>query len=214
MSAVWILVLVGPAHANVPPPLPPHTRLPTGQTGAPFSGSPTTTSSTTSTTVKSTTTTTKPTTTTRPPPTVTVTPTLPRTNNFVPTPTPTVTVPPPPPTTTTTLPAPSGQGPARNLVALPSNPVGPPSGPPPAKPAAGSSARHAGSGPNVFDEPLVLASGPWHGLSLTAATKLSIPIAFGALVALFLLVQALIDRRDPKLSQAPRHSDDETVSFE
>ena len=46
-----------------------------------------------------------------------------------------------------------------------------------------------------------------------AATDLKIPIAFAVAVALFLLVQALIDRRDPKLARAPERGDEETVGF-
>jgi hypothetical protein len=33
-------------------------------------------------------------------------------------------------------------------------------------------------------------------------------------VAVFLMVQALIDRRDPKLSQAPERGDDDTLGFQ
>jgi hypothetical protein len=50
-------------------------------------------------------------------------------------------------------------------------------------------------------------------VSLRAATQLSVPIAFGLAVALFVIVQALIDRRDPKLSRAPARGDDDSVSF-
>jgi hypothetical protein len=60
---------------------------------------------------------------------------------------------------------------------------------------------------------MVLANGGWAGLSTRAATDLKIPIAFGVVVGLFLLVQALIDRRDPKLSRAPERGDEETVGF-
>jgi hypothetical protein len=65
-----------------------------------------------------------------------------------------------------------------------------------------------------LNEPMVVASGGWKGLSLKAATNLKIPIAFGVAVALFVLIQALIDRRDPKLSRAPERGDDDTVDFE
>lgn len=65
----------------------------------------------------------------------------------------------------------------------------------------------------LYNEPMVLAAGPWRGLSMQAATNLSIPILFGAAVALFALLQALIDRRDPKLSRAPERGEDDTVGF-
>jgi hypothetical protein len=50
-------------------------------------------------------------------------------------------------------------------------------------------------------------------LSLRTADHLSIPILFGFGVALFILLQALVDRRDPKVSRAPQHGDDDTVGF-
>ncbi|MGH9055402.1 MAG: hypothetical protein ACRDYY_05985 [Acidimicrobiales bacterium] len=67
--------------------------------------------------------------------------------------------------------------------------------------------------PGIFDEPVVLAAGRWRGVSLQAATHLSVPIAFGAGVALFILLQALVDRRDPKVSRAPERGRDDTVGF-
>lgn len=70
-----------------------------------------------------------------------------------------------------------------------------------------------GSAKDLYNVPMVLAAGPWRGLSMQAATKLSVPILFGAAVALFALLQALVDRRDPKLSRAPERGDDDTVGF-
>jgi hypothetical protein len=61
--------------------------------------------------------------------------------------------------------------------------------------------------------PLGLAAGPWPGLSFQAATSLSIPIFFGALVALFVLVHGFVGRRDPKLARAPERGEDDTVGF-
>jgi hypothetical protein len=60
---------------------------------------------------------------------------------------------------------------------------------------------------------MILAGGGWQGVSLKAATSLRVPIVFGAVVALFVLIQALIDRRDPKLSRAPERGEDDTVGF-
>lgn len=60
---------------------------------------------------------------------------------------------------------------------------------------------------------MTMARGGWSGISLKAATHLEIPIAFALLVALFVLGQALIDRRDPKLSRAPERGDDDTAEF-
>jgi hypothetical protein len=59
-----------------------------------------------------------------------------------------------------------------------------------------------------------LAGGPWPGVSLKAATRLTVPILFAAAVALFLLLQAFVDRRDPKVSRAPERGDDESVGFQ
>jgi hypothetical protein len=64
-----------------------------------------------------------------------------------------------------------------------------------------------------LNEPMILAGGGWQGVSLKAATSLRVPIVFGAVVALFVLIQALIDRRDPKLSRAPERGEDDTVGF-
>jgi hypothetical protein len=65
-----------------------------------------------------------------------------------------------------------------------------------------------------FNEPMIVAGGGWAGVSLNAATNLRVPIAFALAVALFILVQALIDRRDPKLSRAPERGDDDSAQFE
>ena len=59
----------------------------------------------------------------------------------------------------------------------------------------------------------IIAGGGWQGVSLRAATDLKVPIAFGAVVGLFVLLQALVDRWDPKLSKAPERGDDDTVGF-
>jgi hypothetical protein len=60
---------------------------------------------------------------------------------------------------------------------------------------------------------MIGTGGPWQGPSLRTAGGLLVPIIFGAAVAMFLIGQALIDRRDPKLSRAPRSGRDDTVGF-
>lgn len=65
----------------------------------------------------------------------------------------------------------------------------------------------------IRDEPMILSSGGWQGVSLQAAVDLRVPILFGAAVLLFVLLQALVDRRDPKVSRAPERGDDDTVGF-
>lgn len=57
------------------------------------------------------------------------------------------------------------------------------------------------------------SGGAWQGPSLRTADGLLVPIIFGAGVALFLVVQALIDRRDPKLARAPSSNRDDTIGF-
>jgi hypothetical protein len=58
-----------------------------------------------------------------------------------------------------------------------------------------------------------LASAPWRGVSLKAATHLSVPVAFALAVAAFVVLQGIIDRRDPKVSGAPERGDDDAVPF-
>ncbi len=48
---------------------------------------------------------------------------------------------------------------------------------------------------------------------MRAARRLAVPILFGAGILVFLLVQALIDRRDPRLTRAPARDDDDSVGF-
>lgn len=66
---------------------------------------------------------------------------------------------------------------------------------------------------SVHDEPMILSSGGWRGVSLQAAVDLRVPMLFAAAVLLFVLLQALVDRRDPKVLQAPERGDDDTVGF-
>jgi len=62
--------------------------------------------------------------------------------------------------------------------------------------------------------PMVAANGDNPFQPLQAATDLKVPILFGVVVALFILGQALIDRRDPKMSRAPERNDEDTVGFQ
>jgi hypothetical protein len=61
---------------------------------------------------------------------------------------------------------------------------------------------------------VVQGGAPWDGGSLQAATQLSVPIALGGLVIVFMIVQWLIDRRDPKFVEAPARKDDGSIGFE
>ena len=78
---------------------------------------------------------------------------------------------------------------------------------------ANSSSKPSARPAAIDNEPMILSSGGWQGVSLQAAVDLRIPILFGAAVLLFVLLQALVDRRDPKVSQAPERGDDDTVGF-
>jgi hypothetical protein len=104
------------------------------------------------------------------------------------------------------------------LATLPPYYLPPPVATPAAVPAGHPAGAPAGGTeravpPERIPEPMVEAGGPWKGPSLKAASGLTIPIAFGFAVGLFLVLQALIDRRDPKVAKAPERSRDDTVGF-
>jgi hypothetical protein len=54
----------------------------------------------------------------------------------------------------------------------------------------------------------------WAGGPLQAPTILSLPLTLGGLVLAFVVIQWLVDRRDPKLVEAPVRKDDDSVGFE
>jgi hypothetical protein len=56
--------------------------------------------------------------------------------------------------------------------------------------------------------------GGWADESLRATSKLRLPLSFLFAATIFILVQALIDRRDPKVVRAPEHQTDDSVGFE
>lgn len=60
---------------------------------------------------------------------------------------------------------------------------------------------------------MIATGGRWHP-TLRSASDLVVPIAVGVAVAFFVLVQALVDRRDPKLSSAPQRGREDTVGFQ
>jgi hypothetical protein len=57
------------------------------------------------------------------------------------------------------------------------------------------------------------ASTAFLGAPLRAATKLSVPVGLLLMVAVFLILQAGLNRRDPKLADAPATPDDDALSF-
>jgi hypothetical protein len=63
--------------------------------------------------------------------------------------------------------------------------------------------------------PAVIAPGGlWSGGPLQAATILSVPTALGGLVIAFIVLQWLVDRRDPTLVEAPVRKDNDSIGFE
>ena len=66
----------------------------------------------------------------------------------------------------------------------------------------------------VTGERTVKGGGLWSGGTLQAATRLSVPIALGALVLVFVVVQWLVDWRDPKFVEAPARKEDDSVGFD
>ncbi len=53
----------------------------------------------------------------------------------------------------------------------------------------------------------------WPRLASQAAGRLRVPLAFIFLAVLFVLLQALVDRRDHKIIAAPEHADEDSVGF-
>lgn len=80
-------------------------------------------------------------------------------------------------------------------------------------PAAAAPPEAAAVAPDKFPEPMVQSGGSWKGPSLRTAGGLTIPIAVGLAVGMFLIGQALVDRRDPKMARAPERSRNDTVGF-
>jgi hypothetical protein len=52
------------------------------------------------------------------------------------------------------------------------------------------------------------------GGPLQTSTLLSAPLALGGLIVLYMVVQRLLGRRDPKIVDAPVSRDDDSVGFE
>lgn len=55
---------------------------------------------------------------------------------------------------------------------------------------------------------------PWDGGSLDASTSQLVPFALGGLMLVFVFVQWLIDRRDPKFVEAPARKHEGSIGFE
>jgi hypothetical protein len=88
--------------------------------------------------------------------------------------------------------------------------------------------RHGGGGPlgilngpgvafpgrDLFHFRLSMLSDGWAGHSLQTATRFKLPISLLGAAVIFFLVQALIDRRDPKFSGAPERPHEDSVGFQ
>jgi hypothetical protein len=85
---------------------------------------------------------------------------------------------------------------------------------PPGEPAS-SSPIAVPQGERAADAQQVVSLGPsWDGGSLNASPGQRVPFALGALILIFVVVQWLIDRRDPKFVEAPARKDDDSIGFE
>ncbi len=70
-------------------------------------------------------------------------------------------------------------------------------------------------GERAVDAQQVVSLGPsWDGSTLNASTGQRVPFTLGALILIFVVVQWLIDRRDPKFVEAPARKDDDSIGFE
>lgn len=63
------------------------------------------------------------------------------------------------------------------------------------------------------DGPHAASDAPWQGVSIGSDTPLSVPLIFVMVIAVMMLVAGIVDRRDPKLSKAPRRSNDDYLPF-
>jgi len=85
----------------------------------------------------------------------------------------------------------------------------------PAGEPASSSPTTVPQGERVVDAQQVVSIGPsWEGGSLNASQGQRVPFTLGALILIFVVVQWLIDRRDPKFVEAPARKDDDSIGFE
>lgn len=98
-----------------------------------------------------------------------------------------------------------------SLPLAPLSPIPAVGGPLPGSALPLAPARKAGS--ELFRFGASVLPRTWAGDSLKESGKLKLPIALMAATALFMLVQALIDRRDPKVSDAPERPTDDSVGF-
>jgi hypothetical protein len=114
----------------------------------------------------------------------------------------------------------SATGPGATKAAPPAGLVPQPAWPAwPARPAgpdnASLSATTVSSGEREVAGAAVIAPGGlWSGGPLQAAIILSVPTAVGVLVIAFIVLQWLVDRRDPTLVEAPVRRDHDSVGFE
>lgn len=60
----------------------------------------------------------------------------------------------------------------------------------------------------------ISASPDWAGSALRVGTILSVPLTLGGVAVVFIVVQWLIDRRDPKFVDAPAREEDDSVGFD
>jgi hypothetical protein len=68
-------------------------------------------------------------------------------------------------------------------------------------------------GVDFYRRELGLLNGSFSSTTFQVARKLKLPIALLVGATLFLLIQSLVDRRDPKVAHAPQHAQDDSLDF-
>ena len=66
----------------------------------------------------------------------------------------------------------------------------------------------------VGGQPVIAVGQGWVGGTLAANTTVTVPLALGGAALLFIVLQWLIDRRDPKYVEAPARKDEDSVGFD
>jgi hypothetical protein len=107
--------------------------------------------------------------------------------------------------------APAPGSPAPVTTSAPAHSVASPAG---ARPPVHSLHSGPREGPLAASPGAAEAASVWSAGGIGATTVLTVPIALGGLVAVFMVVQWLIDRRDPRLAEAPTLREENSVGFE
>jgi hypothetical protein len=66
----------------------------------------------------------------------------------------------------------------------------------------------------VGSQPVIALGQGWAGGTLAADITITVPVALGGAALVFIVLQWLIDRRDPKYVEAPARKDEDSVGFD